>query len=159
MNSPLQMNLNRWQSITLASFFTALVIFLLKYSGDLLSHPLLIASYAASLSLIFAVTHSPFVRTKNVLFGYLLGGLSGLGFYHLWGANIWSLSISVGVALLAMEATRTLHPPAVSLPIVLITSHASWSFLWEQLAGGVAIILVCAYFHRKFIRRFPIHMA
>lgn len=159
MNIPRKMKLNRWQSISLASFFTAMVVLLLKYSGDLLNHPVLIASYAASLSLIFAVTHSPFVRTKNVLFGYLFGGLSGLSFFHLWGANIWTLSLSVGVALLAMESTHTLHPPAVSVPIVIMTDHAGWSFLLAPLAGGVAILLVCAYLHRKFIRRFPIHMA
>ena len=159
MNPPNRMSLNHWQSITLASIFTAAVIFLLKYFGDLLKHPLLIASYAASLSLVFAVTRSPFVRSKNLFFGYLIGAISGLVFFHLWGENIWTLSISVGLALFVMEATHTLHPPAVAVPIAVLTDHAQWSFLWAPLGGGVAMILVCAYLHRKFINRIPSHMA
>ncbi len=158
MDSPIRMNLNRWQSITLASIFAGAVIFLLKYLGDLLKHPLLIASYAASLSLVFAVTHSPFVRTKNLFFGYLIGALSGLTLFHIWGANIWKFSTSVGLALFVMEATHTLHPPAVAVPIAVITDHAHWSFLWAPLGGGLAIILLCAYLHRMFIKKFPIHM-
>ena len=159
MNSPIRMNLNRWQSITLAAIFAGAVIFLLKYLGDLIKHPLLIASYAASLSLVFAVTHSPFVRTKNLFFGYLIGAIAGLALFHIWGSNIWTLSIAVAIALFVMEATHTLHPPAVAVPIIVITDHAQWSFLWAPLGGGVGIILICAYLHRKFIKRFPIHMA
>jgi CBS-domain-containing membrane protein len=151
--------LNRWQSIFLASFFTALIVFLLKYIGDLTNKSLLFAPFAASLMLIFAVTHSPFVRTKNLVFGYAIGGLVGLFFFHSFGANIWTLSLSAGLSLLVMEVTHTLHPPAVAVPIAIISEHSAWSFLWMPLAGGVAIMVLASYFHRKFIRRFPIHMS
>lgn len=154
-----KIRLKRWQSIGLASFLTAAVICLLKYLGDVAKEPLLMAPFAASLSLIFAVTHSPFVRTKNLLGGYLIGGATGLLFSHLFGSNIWTISIACGLTLLLMEITRTLHPPAMAIPILIITEHSGWFFLCNPLMVGVVIITVCAHLHRRFIRRFPITMA
>jgi CBS-domain-containing membrane protein len=143
----------------LASFAVALVVAALKYLGDLSKHPLLIAPFAASLVLIFGVIHSPFVQTKNILVGYLCGALSAIILYKLFGANIWTLAFSAGIATLLMEITKSLHPPAVALPVVMVTNHDSWGFLLAPLGAGLALILLCAYLHRVFIRYFPIHVS
>ena len=159
MSEPVRYQLNRWQSITLASVLVSAVIMLLKYLGDATNHPLMIAPFAATLMLIFSVTHSPFVRTKNIVGGYIAGSLSAIALYKLFGANIWTLAASAGLTVLVMEITHTLHPPAAALPIVMVSDHASWSFLWTPLAIGVAILVVAAIAHRQFIKRFPIHVA
>ena len=159
MSTTVKYQLNRWQSIILASVLVSAVIALLKYIGDLTKRPLMIAPFAASLMLIFAVPRSPFVRTKNLVGGYLLGALSAIILYKLFGANIWTLAISAGVTVLFMEITHTLHPPAVALPIAMVSEHSSWSFLWMPLTVGVAILVVAAAVHRQFIKHFPIHVA
>jgi CBS-domain-containing membrane protein len=151
--------LNRWQSITLAAVLVSAVIALLKYLGDLSKHPLLIAPFAATLMLIFSVTRSPFVRTKNIVGGYIAGSMSAIALYKLFGANIWTLAASAGITVLVMEIMHTLHPPAVALPIAMVSDHESWSFLWTPLTIGVAILVAAAFAHKQFIKRFPIHVA
>ncbi len=159
MNEHVRYQLNRWQSITLASVLVSTVIMLLKYLGDATKHPLMIAPFAATLMLIFSVTHSPFVRTKNIVGGYIAGSISAIALYKFFGANIWTLAASAGLTVLVMEITHTLHPPAVALPIVMVSDHESWSFLWTPLAIGVAILVAAAFAHRQFIKRFPIDVA
>ena len=46
-----------------------------------------------------------------------------------------------------------------SSPLLANNFAASWSFLWTPLAIGVAILVVAAFAHRQFIKRFPIHVA
>ena len=159
MSTTVKFQLNRWQSITLASALVSACVLLIKYLGDLTKHPLLIAPFAATLMLIFSVPRSPFVRNKNIVGGYLAGALSAIIFYKSFGANIWTLALSAGCTVLFMEITHTLHPAAAALPIAMVSDHASWGFLWLPLTPGVAILVIAAILHRQFIKHFPIHIA
>jgi CBS-domain-containing membrane protein len=58
-----------------------------------------------------------------------------------------------------MMATRTVHPPAGSNPVIVFLAHPGWGFLlFPVLAGAVLLTLVALLFHavvRK--RRYPVY--
>jgi CBS-domain-containing membrane protein len=65
-----------------------------------------------------------------------------------------SLGVAVGLAIVAMMLTRTLHPPAGGNPIVVILAAAPVSFLFNpMLLGTLAIVGVGAFYHRFVTRR------
>jgi CBS-domain-containing membrane protein len=51
-----------------------------------------------------------------------------------------------------MVALRVLHPPCV--PIVIITSKASWIFLFRPvLIGAILLVLVATFYNNLFQNR------
>lgn len=73
------------------------------------------------------------------------------------GPHAWSLGLAVGVAIVAMMVTRTVHPPAGSNPVIVFLSHPGWSFLFfPVLAGAVLLTFVALLFHSAVPkRRYP----
>ncbi|MDR3323550.1 MAG: HPP family protein [Zoogloeaceae bacterium] len=115
----------------------AVVAALADFSG----YPLVLGSFGASCVLLFGFPDSPFSRPRNVIGGHLLASLIGLGFLSLFGAHGWSLALAVGVCIAAMMATRTVHPPAGSNPVIIMLSSPDWMFLWTPTGIG-ALLLV-----------------
>ncbi|WP_439622923.1 HPP family protein [Shinella sp.] len=141
-----------WRRIrpaAICGFGGFLVIYLLAGLTDRFDWPLLVAPFGASCVLVFALPQSPLARPKNLVFGHLISAFIGLCVLALLGPGPLSLAIAVGLAIAAMQATDTLHPPAGADPIVVLLSGASWSFLvFPILAGTLAIFAVAWVYHR-----------
>jgi CBS-domain-containing membrane protein len=109
--------------------------------------------------LLFGYPEVPFAQPANVVLGHFISAAVGPFFLHVCGAQAWSLGLAVGVAIMAMMATRTVHPPAGSNPVIVFLSHPGWGFLvFPVLAGAVLLTLVALLFHaavRK--RRYPVY--
>jgi CBS-domain-containing membrane protein len=64
------------------------------------------------------------------------------------------MALAAGSAIAVMMATRTVHPPAGSNPVIVMLSAPTWSFLvTPTLAGALLLILVALAFHRGFGNR------
>lgn len=71
----------------------------------------------------------------------------GLLFLKLFGNSAFSIALSVGCAIAAMQFLRCIHPPAGANPLVILltanTIEYHWSFLFfPVLLGAIALVLV-----------------
>jgi CBS-domain-containing membrane protein len=146
-------------AITWAGVGGFLGILTLALVGARLDLTLLLGSFGASCVLLFGYPEVPFAQPANVVLGHFISAAVGLFFLHVCGPHAWSLGLAVGVAIVAMMATRTVHPPAGSNPVIVFLSHPGWGFLlFPVLAGAVPLTLVALLFHavvRK--RRYPVY--
>lgn len=135
-----------------------LAIGLVAFLGRRLGAPLLIAPFAASAYLLYGEPDSPYSQPRNVVGGYLLCGTLGLGIFHLWGVSPLTHAVAVAAALILMEGTRVLHPPAagVALLPLLGGDHSPWFLLVPLLAGSLLLVAVaCVVNNMVPGRRYP----
>ena len=109
----------------------------------------LLGSLGASCVFLFGLPEAPFSQPRNVIAGHLLSSLVGLIFLKIFGPHPWSLGLALGTAVAVMFATRTVHAPAGSNPVIVFLAQPDWSFLLAPtLLGAVGIVLVAVVFHR-----------
>ena len=119
-----------------------------------LNQALLIAPFGASSVLLFALPNSPLARPRNVIGGHLLSSLIGLLILASCGHGAFACGLAVGLAIAAMQISKTLHPPAGADPLVVILTGAGWRFLFTpMLTGTVLLVLLALLYHRAVSRR------
>ncbi len=120
----------------------------LAYVTSHLSYVLLLGTFAASSLLTFAYPDSPFSQPRNTVVGHVLGTAAGLLCLHGLGPEWWSAGLAVGLAIALMKATRTVHPPASSNPLIVFAFKPGWGFLlFPTLAGAVLIVIIALFVH------------
>jgi CBS-domain-containing membrane protein len=119
--------------------------------------PLVLGSFGASCVLVFGFPDSPFSQPRNVIFGHLLSSFIGLACLALLGQHWWTAGIAAGAAIVAMMATRTVHPPAGSNPVIVFLAHPGWGFLLFPTLAGAAIVVLVALIFNNLVRpaRYP----
>jgi CBS-domain-containing membrane protein len=78
---------------------------------------------------------------------------SGLVTVTLVGPQPWAAALAVGLAMIAMHATDSFHPPAGINPLLIVVNDRSWSFLVIPVAVGVAILFAFAFLWHNTFRR------
>lgn len=106
--------------------------------------PALMAPLGASCFLVFAVRESPFAQPRNVIGGHLVSTTVGLAVLAVAGSETWAFGVSVGLAIVAMQLTRTGHPPAGADPLVVLLTTPDWVFLASPVLTGTAGIVCLA---------------
>jgi CBS-domain-containing membrane protein len=119
----------------------ALVGMLAKLTGL----PLVIAPFGASSVLLFAAPDSAFAQPRSLVLGHLIASAIGLAVFWLAGSGIWPMALATGLAIAAMQLTRTVHPPAGADPLVImLAGTGSASFLLFPVLAGVLCLLAVA---------------
>src|SRR5512147_2794576 len=73
---------------------------------------LLIGSFGASAVPVYGAIKSPLGQPRNLVGGHLISGLIGVACHQTFGWTIWlAAAMAVSLAIVAMLATKTLHPP------------------------------------------------
>jgi len=108
---------------------------------------LLIGSFGASAVLLYAAIKSPLAQPRNLIGGHILSGLVGVACYQLFGGTIWfAAALAVSLAIVAMLATKTLHPPGGATALIAVIGGAkihALGYLYAFLpAGAGAVILL-----------------
>ena len=111
----------------------------------------LIPSFGASMVLVMSVHKSDLAQPKNIFFGHIISGLSGLFVFSFIGSNIFCIGLGVGLAIFLMMITKTVHPPAGGNPIIVILGEQSLSFIYITLALGSLIIIIFAIIYNKLV--------
>lgn len=114
---------------------------------------LLIAPFGASSVIAFALPNSPLARAKNLIGGHVLSASIGVIIYKTLGSSSFSIALAVGLAIVLMILTDTLHPPAGGNPILVITLKASWTFIASPVAAGACLVFLVALFYHRIINR------
>jgi CBS-domain-containing membrane protein len=137
-----------YPDIALAWLGGVLAIGTISYLASITHAPLMLGSFGASCVLIFGFPDSPFSQPRNVIAGHLLSSLVGLVFLSLFGPVWWSMALAAATAIALMLATRTVHPPAGSNPVIVMLSQPGWEFLLvPTLVGAVLLVLIAVGFN------------
>ena len=81
---------------------------------------LVAASFGATFVLIFALPDSPVVKPRNIIGGYLISTSIALLVFEFIGNDPFSLGLAFGLSFVFMQLTKTLHPPAGSIPLLIL---------------------------------------
>lgn len=131
----------RIQNAATSGAMGAVAIGVLGWAGEVSATATVIAPFGASCVLLCAAPAAPFSQPKAVIGGHVVASLVGLAVAAWAPTAWWSIALAVGLAIMAMQATGTLHPPAGANPIVILALRPDWSFvLFPVLIGSVALV-------------------
>ena len=124
----------------------------------------LVAPFAASSVLIFAVASSPVAQPWAVVGGNLLAAAIGMAVGHWVHEPLLAAPLAFGLALVAMQALRCLHPPscAVALAVALggrLFAEQGWHLLLPVLLGSLLLVLTALLFHNLTGTPYPRKLA
>lgn len=109
---------------------------------------LVMGSFGASCVLLFGFPKSPFSQPRNVIFGHFISSLIGLFFLHFIGNDYISMALALATAIALMMATKTVHPPAGSNPLIIFLLGANWDYLvFPTLVGAVILVIVSLFYN------------
>ena len=113
----------------------------------------LIPPFGASLVLVMAVHDSPLASPKNVFFGHVLSASSGVLMFYFFENNALSIALGLALAIMTMQMTNTIHPPAGANPIIAILGAKTFEFVIMPVAIGALFIVIFALIYNKVWNR------
>src|SRR5882757_5772498 len=87
--------------------------------------------------------------------GHIVATLVGFAMLKLAGPQAWAAAAAVGLAVVAMYATGTFHPPAGINPLLVVSGNLPWSFLLAPVLAGALLLTAFAYVWHHWVRRQP----
>ncbi len=111
---------------------------------------LLIGSFGATSVLIFGATNSPLAQPRNLIFGHLISAIIGVTFYKLFPDNMWlSSALSVSLSIVAMQITKTMHPPGGATALIANIGSEKikalgFGYVLSPVLSGVLILFTVA---------------
>ena len=116
-----------------------------------------------SLFLIYGAIQSPLAQPRNLIGGHLISALIGVTIYKIIPEPIWlNAPLAVSFSILAMQYTKTLHPPggATALIAVIGTSKISslgYLYVLTPVLSGVLVMLLVALIFNNITpqRKYP----
>jgi CBS-domain-containing membrane protein len=125
----------------------------------------LIGSFGASAVLIYGHTQSPLAQPRNLAGGHIISAIIGVTVRYLlpWPEWEWlACSLAVALSLIAMQITKTVHPPGGATALLAIAGSPAirklgfW-YVLSPVASGVAILLLVAVIVNNLtsIRQYP----
>jgi len=109
---------------------------------------LLIGAFGATATLIYGAPYSPLSQPFNVIFGHLVSAAVGVTIFQIVGEANWlSAALAVSLAIVAMQMSRSLHPPGGATALIAVVASPEiheLGFLYIIYPVGLgAAILVC----------------
>ena len=136
------------QEVAFAWIGGFIAIGVIGYLTSAFDNLLVMGSFGASSVLLFGFPKSPFSQPRNVIFGHLFSTFIGLFFLHFIGAEWWSMAFALATAIAVMLATRTVHPPAGSNPLIVFLLGAQWDYLvFPSLIGSIILVVVALFYN------------
>lgn len=130
-----------------------LAIGLVAGATSISGSPMVLGSFGASCVLMFGFPDSPFSQPRNVVLGHFLSSFVGLAVLSMFGAHGWAMALAAGAAIMVMLATRTVHPPAGSNPVIIFLTQPGWSFLLLPTLAGALILVAAAALYLNLTTR------
>jgi len=153
------MDRRTWLAIIAGAVGGAVAIGLMEAFAMRSAVPIMAVPFATSIVLVLGSPDVAAAQPRALIGGHLLATFVGLVIVKLAGPQPWAAAIAVGIAMVAMHATRTFHPPAGIDPLLVVVNDMSWSFLLVPVAAGALALAAFAYAWHLAVRRFnwPTH--
>lgn len=106
-----------------------------------------IGSFGATAVLVFGAPGSPLAQPWNVVVGHVLSGLIGVAVFQLAGPGWLAAALAVAVAIVAMQMTRSLHPPGGATALIAVAGSPAihdLGFVYPLFPVGVGAIVLVA---------------
>ncbi|UDF03652.1 HPP family protein [Asticcacaulis sp. AND118] len=138
--------------------FAALISLLISKQFGL--SPWLVAPLGASAVLVFAVPASPLAQPWSVVGGNTVSAIIGLICANLIPDPVIAASLAVSFAILAMFASRSLHPPGGAMALLVVLTHTThpWFALFPAFTNSLLLVAAGIAFNTAAKRNYP-HIA
>lgn len=110
---------------------------------------LMLGSLGASAVLIYGVPESPLSQPRNVIGGHVISALVGVTVYMIYYHTPWlASSLAVALAIVAMQVTKTIHPPGGATALIAtmgsikITSLGYMYVIFPVASGALTLLIV-----------------
>ena len=120
----------------------------------------LIGSFGASSVLIYGIINSPLAQPRNLIGGHVVCALVGVTVYKLIPDQLWlSSALSVSLAIVLMQITKTRHPPGGATALIANIGTAkirALGYLYvlsPVLSGACILLLVAIIFNNRTSHR------
>ena len=144
----------KYKNILISSLGAFLCMLLIALINSIdVSNIWLIPPFGASLVLVMAVHDSPLAKPRNVFFGHVLSASSGVLIFYFLGTTPVSLALGLSFAILIMQLTNTVHPPAGANPVIAILGAKTFEFVIMPVAIGASFIVIFALIYNKVWNR------
>ncbi|KAF2111946.1 HPP family-domain-containing protein [Lophiotrema nucula] len=127
-------------------------------------------AFAGSVILCYGAIDSPFAQPRALILGHLFSAIVGMIVYEIliatrgWAytsGTFWILpGLAVGVSLVVMHLTNTMHPPAGVTAVLPLMSYQMRYTGWVYLAFillSSAVVLVVALLVNNIQRQYPLY--
>lgn len=142
----------RWFLILVAATGGALAIGAMELLSASASYPLAVIPFATSIVLVMGSPEVAAAQPRALVGGHLISALVGLLVVKATGPTPVAAAIAVGLAIAAMHATRTFHPPAGISPLLIVLNDLPWTFLFLPVAAGALMLLAFACLWHNLLR-------
>ncbi|MCW3083453.1 MAG: hypothetical protein JWP12_819 [Bacteroidetes bacterium] len=110
----------------------------------------LIGSFGASAVLVYGATNSPLAQPRNLVGGHVISAIVGVAVHKLIPGEVWlSSALAVSTAIVAMQVTKTVHPPGGATALIANIGSEKikalgFIYVLSPVLTGVLILLVIA---------------
>ena len=120
-------------------------------------------SFGASAVLIYGATNSPLAQPRNLVGGHVISALVGVTIHKLLPGEVWlSSALAVSTAIVAMQITKTVHPPGGATALIANIGSEKikalgFMYVLSPVFTGVTILLIIALIFNNIPknRRYP----
>ena len=137
-----------------AFFGIGLIAFIQSHQLLQAENVFLIGSFGASSVLIYGAIQSPLAQPRNLVGGHVISALIGVTVFKIVPDIIWlSAPLAVAFSIVAMQYTKTLHPPGGATALIAVSSTGKipelgyWYVLSPVLSGCLILLLVALVFN------------
>lgn len=125
----------------------------MESSSALAAYPMAAIPFATSIVLVISQPQARPAQPRALIGGHLLSALVGLLVLAATGPSPVAAALAVGLAVLTMLLTNTLHPPAGINPLLVVVGNLPWSFMAAPvLAGALMLTIFALVWHRVVLR-------
>lgn len=125
----------------------------------------LIGSFGASSVLIYGVINSPLAQPRNLIGGHIISAIIGVTAQQLFPQQpIIAAALAVSFSIVAMQITKTLHPPGGATALIAVIGSAKvkslgYLYVFSPILTGVIILLLVALFFNNITnhRSYPVN--
>ena len=124
----------------------------------------IIGSFGASAVLLYDAIGSPLAQPRNVVGGHCVGALVGVTVYKAFGETqpLLACAVAVAFAIMLMDITVTLHPPAGATALIAVLGPApihdlGYMYVLSPVMLGATIMTCVAVLGNNLVgqRRYP----
>ncbi len=127
-----------------------LIGFMQSRSLPELDNVFLIGSFGASAVLVFGAANSPLAQPRNLVFGHLFSAVIGVSIALLVPDPYWlSAALAVSLSIVAMQMTRTMHPPGGATALIAVIGSEKvkalgYLYVLSPVLSGALVLLLTA---------------
>jgi CBS domain-containing membrane protein len=109
----------------------------------------LVGSFGATSVLVYGVINSPLAQPRNVFGGHVVSAIVGTTVCHFISTLWLGAAVSVALSIVAMQITKTLHPPGGATALIAVIGSEKikslgFFYVLSPIASGVMVLLVVA---------------